>query len=88
MSAHPQKKFLIINPDGFCVGLTAEFDSAKDGGFRTPPLIPCLCGCCGKLMPELWETVCKGCRKTNCYEHSQAFKGSWYCDDCVKKESH
>ena len=44
-----------------------------------------VCNKCGKDMPTCWDTVCKGCNKTFCYEHSMLVDYFWYCVDCGEK---
>lgn len=41
------------------------------------------CNICEMDMPNVWDTVCFGCRGTHCYTHSHSFKGHWYCSKCA-----
>jgi hypothetical protein len=45
-----------------------------------------LCVTCGKEMPWCWNTSCRGCGATSCYQHSLLLSNGkaeyWFCPKC------
>jgi len=40
-----------------------------------------VCQGCGKLMANVWDTICYFCLKPYCYRCVQAIDGKWVCKD-------
>lgn len=71
----------VRNADGDVIGLTEEYTKGRTVG-STPFGGNAICNECGKKMVGGWDTVCKGCQRTFCYDHSVVVNGWWACNGC------
>jgi len=64
------------------LGRYVSFNIELDKGIHTGHAV---CNYCAKDMPVCWDTVCSGCYRTFCYDHSALKHNRWYCPDCFAR---